>query len=81
VRTRPTTGTLVPPNRGFGDHSALVRTEQQLIILGVILLIVGLLVDSLGILVTIGLILIAVGVVLALLGRTGRAIGGRKHWF
>jgi hypothetical protein len=30
---------------------------------------------------TLGIILIVVGAVLAILGATGRAIGGRKHWY
>jgi cbb3-type cytochrome oxidase subunit 3 len=32
-------------------------------------------------LVTIGFILLLIGVVLWVLGSTGRAIGGRKHYF
>jgi hypothetical protein len=50
------------------------------IILGVILAIIGWL-ASISILVTIGLILVVAGVVLAVLGSTGRAVGGRSHWF
>ncbi len=30
---------------------------------------------------TVGIILLIVGVVLALLGRSGRAVGGRNHWY
>ncbi|MFC9356549.1 DUF6131 family protein [Rhodococcus sp. NPDC057014] len=30
---------------------------------------------------TIGIILLVIGVILALLGATGRAVGGRRHWF
>jgi hypothetical protein len=51
-----------------------------MIILGIILLILGF-VFSIPILWTIGIILIIVGAVLAILGATGRAIGGRKHWY
>lgn len=51
-----------------------------MIILGVILAIIGWL-ASISILVTIGVILVVVGVVLALLGSTGRAVGGRTHWY
>ncbi|MFP5578692.1 MAG: DUF6131 family protein [Acidimicrobiia bacterium] len=51
-----------------------------MIVLGLILLLVGLLAD-IGILVTLGVILAVVGAILALLGTTGRAIGGRNHWF
>jgi hypothetical protein len=31
--------------------------------------------------VTIGAIILVVGIVLFVLGATGRAIGGRKHWY
>jgi hypothetical protein len=51
-----------------------------LIILGVILLILGFAL-GISILWTIGVILLVVGVVLYLLGATGRAIGGRKHFY
>ncbi len=51
-----------------------------MIVLGVILLLVGF-VTGISILWTIGLILLVVGVVLLLLGRTGRPIGGRTHYY
>jgi uncharacterized membrane protein HdeD (DUF308 family) len=51
-----------------------------MIILGLILLIVGF-IAKISILWTIGIILIVVGAILAILGGTGRAIGGRKHWY
>ena len=51
-----------------------------MVILGVILLIVGF-VFSIPILWTIGIILIVAGAILAVLGATGRAVGGRKHWY
>jgi membrane-bound ClpP family serine protease len=51
-----------------------------LIVLGVILLVIGFLAD-ISILWTIGIILLVVGAVLAILGGTGRAVAGRKHWF
>lgn len=51
-----------------------------MIILGIVLLIIGFL-AHLSVLWTIGIILIVVGVVLALIGTTGRAIGGRRHWY
>jgi uncharacterized membrane protein HdeD (DUF308 family) len=50
------------------------------IILGIILLLIGLL-AKISILTTIGVILLVVGLVLLLLGSTGRAVGGRKHFF
>ncbi len=54
-----------------------------MIILGIILLLIGLLVNTTisGFLTTIGIILIIVGVVLWILGRSGRRIGGRSHWY
>lgn len=51
-----------------------------MIILGLVLLLIGLL-AKISILTTIGIILLVVGLVLALLGSTGRAVGGRKHFF
>jgi hypothetical protein len=54
--------------------------RDRVLILGVILLILGL-IFGIGILWTIGIILIVVGAILYLLGATGRAIGGRSHWY
>jgi hypothetical protein len=51
-----------------------------MIILGAILLIAGFLL-KLQILWIIGLILLVVGAVLAVMGSTGRAVGGRRHYF
>lgn len=51
-----------------------------MIVLGIILLLIGF-IAKIGILTTIGIILIVVGAVLFVLGSTGRAIGGRKHWY
>jgi hypothetical protein len=50
------------------------------IILGLVLLVVGFLlkVSSLW---TLGIILLVIGAVLAILGATGRAVGGRRHYF
>jgi Family of unknown function (DUF6131) len=50
------------------------------IILGIVLLLIGLLVE-IPVLTTIGVIVLVVGLVLLLLGSTGRAVGGRKHFF
>jgi hypothetical protein len=50
------------------------------ITLGSILLIIGL-VAAVHILWILGVIALVVGVGLAVLGATGRAIGGRKHYF
>ena len=51
-----------------------------MITLGIILLIIGLIVP-IPVLWTIGLILVVVGLILAVLGATGRAVGGRKHYW
>ena len=51
-----------------------------MIILGIALLLLGLLL-KISILWTIGLIVLVVGVVLLLLGSTGRAVGGRRHFY
>jgi hypothetical protein len=51
-----------------------------MIILGLILLIIGF-VAAIPILWTIGIIVLVVGLILALLGTTGRAVGGRRHYW
>jgi hypothetical protein len=52
----------------------------DMIVLGVVLLVIGF-IASIPILWTIGLVLVVVGAVLALVGRTGRKVGGRAHWY
>lgn len=53
-----------------------------MIVLGIILVLVGVF-AKISIVTTIGVIilLLVVGAVLLLLGATGRAVGGRKHWY
>ena len=51
-----------------------------MIVLGIVLLIIGF-VAKISILWTVGIILVLVGAVLALMGRSGRMVGGRSHWF
>ena len=51
-----------------------------MIILGIVLLLIGFLL-SIPVLWTIGIILLVVGVVFELLGATGRAVGGRRHYY
>ncbi|ACY23763.1 hypothetical protein Gbro_4637 [Gordonia bronchialis DSM 43247] len=51
-----------------------------MIILGIICLILGF-IFSIPILWTIGIILVVIGVILAILGATGRAVGGRAHYY
>jgi Family of unknown function (DUF6131) len=51
-----------------------------MIILGIILLVAGFLL-KISILWTIGIFLVVIGAILAILGNTGRAVGGRRHYF
>jgi hypothetical protein len=51
-----------------------------MIILGLVLLLLGLL-TGIGLLWTLGIILVIVGLVLLVLGRSGRKIGGRAHYW
>ena len=51
-----------------------------MIILGIILVVIGYLAD-IPVLITIGVILAVIGLVLMLVGATGRAVGGRRHWY
>ncbi|MCJ0902086.1 MULTISPECIES: DUF6131 family protein [unclassified Rhodococcus (in: high G+C Gram-positive bacteria)] len=51
-----------------------------MIILGIILLIIGFLVN-IPILWTIGVVLLVIGLILFVLGSTGRAVGGRRHYY
>ncbi len=51
-----------------------------MIILGIILLVAGFLL-KISILWTIGIILLIVGLVLMVMGRMGRAVGGRRHYY
>jgi uncharacterized membrane protein HdeD (DUF308 family) len=51
-----------------------------MIILGLILLVIGYF-TGISLLYYLGGLLLIVGVILLVLGRTGRAIGGRSHWY
>ncbi|MCB2412648.1 DUF6131 family protein [Demequina sp. TTPB684] len=51
-----------------------------MILLGLVLLIIGL-IAPIPLLQTLGVILIVVGLILAILGGTGRAVGGRRHYW
>ncbi|HEX4981899.1 MAG TPA: hypothetical protein VFV63_09380 [Ilumatobacteraceae bacterium] len=51
-----------------------------MITVGVVLLLLGLFLDV-PILWTIGIVLVLVGAILWILGATGRAIGGRNHYW
>ena len=54
--------------------------EAPLIVAGIVLLLLGLLL-GVGILYTIGIVLIIIGAVLWIVGSTGRAVGGRRHYY
>jgi hypothetical protein len=51
-----------------------------MIILGIILLLIGF-VTGVAILWTLGIIAVVAGAILMLLGRSGHAVGGRRHYF
>jgi hypothetical protein len=51
-----------------------------MIVLGLVLLVLGF-VLGIPILWTIGVVLLVVGLVLMLLGSSGRAVGGRRHYW
>jgi Family of unknown function (DUF6131) len=52
----------------------------RMIVVGLVLLLLGLLLDV-PILWTLGLIVLVIGLILLVLGSTGRAIGGRRHYW
>lgn len=60
--------------------AAATYQEPPLIILGVILLIIGF-IAAIPIIWTIGIIVVVIGAILALLGMTGHAVRGRRHYF
>ncbi|MGW3009245.1 DUF6131 family protein [Streptomyces sp. NPDC001219] len=51
-----------------------------MVVLGIILLVIGF-VTGLAFLWTIGIVLVAIGAILWLLGATGHAVAGRKHYW
>jgi uncharacterized protein DUF6131 len=67
-----------------GDQNSVAHASSEgaafMIVLGLVLLIIGF-IAKISILWTIGIILVVVGAVLALVGRTGRKVGGRAHWY
>jgi uncharacterized membrane protein HdeD (DUF308 family) len=50
------------------------------IVLGVVLLIIGF-ITAVHIIWILGIIAVVVGAILAIMGATGRAVGGRNHWY
>ena len=51
-----------------------------MIVLGIILMVIGF-IAAVPILWTLGIILIVIGAILELMGATGRAVGGRRHYY
>jgi Family of unknown function (DUF6131) len=73
----PVRGPYAAAHAPDGDSAS---KENNMIVLGLVLLVVGYLLH-ISILTTLGIILLVIGAVLAILGGTGRAIGGRRHWY
>lgn len=61
-------------------QAGATRRTAYVIVLGIILLIIGF-VATIPILWTVGIILLIIGVILEVLGATGRAVGGRRHYY
>ncbi|KIF66863.1 hypothetical protein HY68_33935 [Streptomyces sp. AcH 505] len=80
----PQAGHLEEAQRRTDSHRPRGRGDEEIgtdmIVLGVILLLIGLLV-GVSLLTTIGGVLVVVGAALWILGASGRAVGGRKHYF
>jgi len=51
-----------------------------MIVLGVVLLVIGF-IANIAIVWTLGIVAIVVGAILAIAGASGRAIGGRRHYW
>jgi hypothetical protein len=56
------------------------KSGDRMIFLGAVLMIIGF-IAGVSILWTLGLILVVIGLVLAVMGSTGRAVGGRRHYY
>jgi len=52
-----------------------------MIVLGICLLIIAAIIPKLAFLWAVGIIVLVVGVILLILGRTGRPVGGRRHYY
>jgi hypothetical protein len=52
-----------------------------MIVLGICLLIIAAIVPKLAVLWGIGIIVLVVGVILLILGRIGRPVAGRRHYY
>jgi hypothetical protein len=79
-RVWTTCRTVIPADGRRHRRHPTVSTGGLMIILGLILLVLGYLL-GISLLYYLGAILLVVGVVLLVLGSTGRAVGGRRHFF
>jgi membrane-bound ClpP family serine protease len=59
---------------------AIARSGEIMIAIGIVLLIIGFL-TGIAILWTIGIIVLVLGLIAMLLGMTGHAVGGRRHYW
>ena len=77
-----TAGVSAPDQPGWAPSLEPGRTWYALtmIIVGLVILLLGV-VLAIPILWTIGVVLVLVGAVLWILGATGRAVGGRNHYW
>jgi hypothetical protein len=55
--------------------------RPKLIVFGICLLIIAAIVPKLAVLWGVGIIVLVVGLIVLILGRTGRAVGGRRHYY
>jgi hypothetical protein len=65
---------------GPGIQSTCAAKEMLMIIVGIVLLILGFIL-AIPILWSIGIIVLVIGLIFELLGATGRAVGGRRHYY
>ena len=77
-----------PDPRSTSRRGRARQKGSTVIVFGIILIILGFVLPSLvptfafaHIILVIGVILLVVGVILAILGSTGRAVGGRRHYY
>jgi membrane-bound ClpP family serine protease len=66
---------------GPATAQPIQEREQQMIVLGVILILVGYLLPVPAIIASIGWVVLVIGVVLLILGQVGRPVGGRRYWY
>jgi hypothetical protein len=66
--------------RDAGLDRRVAGYVSAMIVVGIVLLLLGLIL-GVPLLWTLGIIVLVVGLVLMLLGSTGRAVGGRRHYW